>query len=89
MPPVGQRGYRLALWSLLCGTVLGALAIYLKADLFNAGLMIGGILGTAGGASAARAWGEWKARAADPSTIAEQTGARPPGVSPDQPWPRQ
>jgi hypothetical protein len=73
MPPVGQRGYRLALWSLLCGTVLGALAIWRGADLFNAGMMIGGILGTAGGASAARAIGEWQARAKDQSSIAEQT----------------
>ena len=79
MPPVGQRGYRLALWSLLCGTVLSALAIWRGVDLFDAGMLIGTVLGAVGGTSAARAVGEWQARAKDQATIAEQLrGAKPP-----------
>ena len=60
--PVGQRKYRLALWSLLCGTALGASGIYYGRELVGVAAIITAILGSTGTAFAVGNWGEHKYR---------------------------
>lgn len=58
--PLGQRKYRLALWSLLCGTVLGASGIHYGRELVGVAAIITSILGATGAAFAVGNWGEHK-----------------------------
>lgn len=60
---VGERKYRLALYSLLLGTVLGFAGIHYGRELVGVAAIITSILGSAGAAFAVGNWGEWSARA--------------------------
>lgn len=51
---IGQRKYRFALWSLLCGTVLGAAGIFKGSDLLGLAGLVTAIIGPSG---ATFAWG--------------------------------
>lgn len=62
----GQRGYRLALWSLLCGTVLGAFGIWRGVDLLGLSAYSTGVIGAALGTTAWRAHRESRANGAPP-----------------------
>jgi hypothetical protein len=61
--PLGQRKYRLALWSLLCGTVLGFSGIAYGRELIGVASIIAAILASVGATFAAGNGAEWKARA--------------------------
>lgn len=57
----GERGYRLALWSLLCGTALGAAGIWRGVDLIGLSAYTTGMIGAALGTTAWRAHRESRA----------------------------
>lgn len=80
---IGQRGYRLSVFGIVAATLMWASALLLcsrrpdPVDWIGLGVGVGLALGGVLAPGAVRAVGEWRARARDQSTIAEQTGPRP------------
>lgn len=78
MSPVGQRGYRIGLLSVVvCGALYG-LGLWRGVAPIDLGIGLAAMIAGAASPSTVRAVFEWQARARDQSTIAEQTQAAAP-----------
>lgn len=64
--PRGLRGYRLAQQALLIGGVLSGIGIWRGVDLLGLAALVTGLIGSALGATAYRAHGEYRAQGQQP-----------------------
>lgn len=75
-PSVGERKYRLALYSLLLGSLLGFAGIHYGRELVGVAAIIAAVLAGVGAPFAAGNIGEWSARA----KLGEQTAPKEDGA---------